>query len=301
MKKQKKNIFITGGFGQDGKILTNLINTDKYKIFIFSKKNPTNTNKKYIFIKDNLKIKEKIRSYFKKNKPDIVLHIASNNPAYHEKGYQKFYKENMIITKNIFDETFKAKLSSKFIFFNSSQIFKNKKGRVNENSKFLIKTDYTKFRINSHNYMIRKKRENNLNYTNLILFNHDSKFRNKKFIIPRIVNALKKNNSSFLNKITKENIYADFSHAEDICLAIIKLISSKQNFDNLILSSNIPTSLNQIIYYLIKKYNLKTKIKVNNTTKKNCLIGDNSLAKKFLKWRPKKNIFIAADELYKNL
>ena len=141
MKKLKKNIFITGGFGQDGKILTNLIDTKKYNVFIFSKKKHKNVNKKYIVIKDNLKIKKKISTYFKKNKPDIVLHLASNNPAYHEKGYQKFYKENLMMTKNIFDETFKAKLNSKFIFFNSSQIFKNNPGIVNENSKFLLEID----------------------------------------------------------------------------------------------------------------------------------------------------------------
>ena len=75
MKKLKKNIFITGGFGQDGKILSNLIDKKKYNIFIFSKKKHKNVNKKYIVIKDNLKIKKKISTYFKKNKPDIVLHL----------------------------------------------------------------------------------------------------------------------------------------------------------------------------------------------------------------------------------
>ncbi|WP_440931907.1 NAD-dependent epimerase/dehydratase family protein [Candidatus Pelagibacter sp.] len=301
MKKQKKNIFITGGFGQDGKILTNLLDSKKYKIFIFSKQIHKNTNKKYIIIKENLKVKKNLRTIFKKNKPDIVLHMASNNPAFNEKSYHKFYKENFLITKNIFDETFKVNLNSKFIFFNSSQIFRDKKRKVNEYSKFIGDTDYTKFRIDSHNYMLNKKVEKKLNYTNLILFNHDSKFRNRKFIIPRIIIALKENNFNFLRKIIKQNIYADFSHAEDICRAIIKLISSKKNIDNIILSSNKSTSLNQIINFLIKKYRLKTKVKINNIEKQKCLIGNNSFAKKVLRWRPNKNIFIAAEELYKTL
>ena len=37
MKKIKKNIFITGGLGQDGKILVSLLDADKYNIFVFSK------------------------------------------------------------------------------------------------------------------------------------------------------------------------------------------------------------------------------------------------------------------------
>ena len=95
----------------------------------------------------------------------------------------------------------------------------------------------------------------------------------------------------------KENIHADFSHAEDICKAIIKLISSNKNLDNLILSSNKATSLNKIIYFIINKNKLKIDLKAKRLRKK-VLIGNNSKAKNLLKWRPKKDIFIAANEIY---
>ena len=165
---------------------------------------------------------------------------------------------------------------------------------------FLGKTYYTKFRIDSHKYMINKKKIKNLLYTNLILFNHDSKYRNRKFLIPRVINALKKKNLFFLKNIMKENIYGDFSHAEDICKGIIKLISTKKNLDNLILSSNKATSLNKIINFIIKNNKLKIHFKIKKFKKKNSLIGNNSLAKNLFRWRPKKNIFIAANEMYKN-
>ena len=300
MKKVKKNIFITGGLGQDGKILSYLLNPDKYNIFIFAKRKTRNILKNCKIFYGNLKNKKKISHHFKKNKPDIVLHIAANNPSFKEKSYNLFYKENLLTTKNIFDETFKANINAKFIFFNSSQIFKKKNGKVTEKSKFLGKTDYTKFRIDSHKYMINKKRVKNLFYTNLILFNHDSKFRNHKFLIPRVINALRKKNLFFLKNIMKENIYADFSHAEDICRGIIKLISTKKNLDNLIFSSNKATSLNKIIYFIIKKNKLEINLKTNKYKKNNFLIGNNSLAKNLFRWRPKKNIFIAANEIYKN-
>ena len=299
MKKIKKNIFITGGLGQDGKILVSLLDADKYNIFVFSKKKAKNTIKNCKIFTENLKNKEKIRSHFQKKRPDIILHIASNNPSFNEKNYNLFYKENLLATKNIFDETFNANLNSKFIFFNSSQIFKKKIGKTNEKSKFLGNTDYTKFRIDCHKYMINKKKIKKLFYTNLILFNHDSKFRNNKFLIPRVINAIKKKNLLFLKNIMKENIHADFSHAEDICKAIIKLISSKKNLDNLVLSSNKATSLNKIIYFIINKNKLKIHLKVKRLRKKRFLIGDNLKAKNLLKWEPKKDIFIAANEIYK--
>ena len=37
---------------------------------------------------------------------------------------------------------------------------------------------------------------------------------------------------------------------------------------------------------------------MNKSKKKNGLRGDNKLAKKILNWRPKKNIFIAAQEIF---
>ena len=299
MKKIKKNIFITGGLGQDGKILVSLLDADKYNIFVFSKKKAKNTIKNCKIFTENLKNKKKIRSHFQKKRPDIILHIASNNPSFNEKNHNLFYKENLLTTKNIFDETFKANINSRFIFFNSSQIFKKKIGKANEKSEFLGNTDYTKFRINCHKYMINKKKIKKLFYTNLILFNHDSKFRNNKFLIPRVINAIKKKNLLYFINIMKENIHADFSHAEDICKAIIKLISSKKNLDNLVLSSNKATSLNKIIYFIINKNKLKIHLKVKRLRKKRFLIGDNLKAKNLLKWEPKKDIFIAANEIYK--
>ncbi len=299
MKKIKKNIFITGGLGQDGKILVSLLDANKYNIFVFSKKKAKNTIKNCKIFTENLKNKKKIRSHFQKKRPDIILHIASNNPSFNEKNHNLFYKENLLTTKNIFDETFKANINSRFFFFNSSQIFKKKIGKANEKSEFLGNTDYTKFRINCHKYMINKKKIKKLFYTNLILFNHDSKFRNNKFLIPRVINAIKKKNLLFLKNIMKENIHADFSHAEDICKAIIKLISSKKNLDNLVLSSNKATSLNKIIYFIINKNKLKIHLKVKRLRKKRFLIGDNLKAKNLLKWEPKKDIFIAANEIYK--
>ena len=69
MKKIKKNIFITGGLGQDGKILIRLLNPKKYNIYIFSKKKVRNTIKRCKIFNENLKYKKNIRSHFQKIKP----------------------------------------------------------------------------------------------------------------------------------------------------------------------------------------------------------------------------------------
>ena len=100
-----------------------------------------------------------------------------------------------------------------------------------------------------------------INYTNLVLFNHDSIYRNKKFLIPRIIKALKNKNKGFIQQIINQNIHGDFSHAEDICNAIYKISISKKKVKNLILSSNKCSSIGDIVKFLIKKNNLKIKLK----------------------------------------
>ena len=295
-----KNVFITGGIGQDGQILTILLKKKKINLTIFYKgKKPINQiGVKYI--KENLSNKKKIDILFKKIKPDIVLHLAANNPSYNEKNYKVFFKENFLATKNIFYSTFGANKKARFIFCSSSQIFQKKNGLVNEKSKMISKTDYTKFRIKSDLMMLKYKKKEKINYTNAILFNHDSIFRNKKFILPRIVSAIIKKDYVFLEDIIKANICSDFSHAEDICRGIYKIMFSTSNFDKLILSSGKSTSINNIIKYIIKKNKLKLNINLNHFVNKKTLVGSNKVANKKLGWFPKKNVYIAADEIYRS-
>ena len=108
----------------------------------------------------------------------------------------------------------------------------------NPSQKFFPNNSYAKFRVSGHKYLMKCKKKYDLFITTTILFNHDSVYRNKKFIIPRVIKAIKKRNINFIKNITKENICADFSHAYDICYAIYLLIKSKHNIDKVILSTN---------------------------------------------------------------
>ena len=135
--------------------------------------------------------------------------------------------------------------------------------------------------------------------TTAILFNHDSMHRKKKFLIPRLIKLIKLKNFKKINEIYQENISGDFSHAEDICNGLYKLIISKKNPHKLIFSSSKETFINDIIKFLLKKNKIKNKFIDSKLTKNSTPIGDNSHTKKILNWKIKKNIFIAAEELNK--
>ena len=61
-----KNVFITGGLGQDGQILTKLLDKKKLNIKVITKQISKNI-KKNNFIFNDLSNKKKNRSYFLKN------------------------------------------------------------------------------------------------------------------------------------------------------------------------------------------------------------------------------------------
>jgi nucleoside-diphosphate-sugar epimerase len=291
----KKNLYITGGHGQDGIILTNiLLSSRRYKLHIITNKKRFKKINNVTYYINNLQNRKSIKKFFLENKPDIIIHLACKNPAFNQSGYNKFFKQNIIATKNIVDVSYESNNKIRFIFANSSQIFKKKNGIVNESSKYKISTSYTRFRIEMNNYIKNKIK----NYTNAILFNHDSKFRNKKFLIPRIVKYLKNKNYSRLKNIIKSNISGDFSHAEDICYAIYKIIDLR-SIKKIIISSGYYTDINQIIFFLIKKFNINIDINFNYKKKKLMnILGDNTLLRKIINYKPKKNIFIAAEELF---
>tara|TARA_B100000900_G_C20576152_1_gene715401 strand:- start:20 stop:928 length:909 start_codon:yes stop_codon:yes gene_type:complete len=300
-----KNLFITGAHGQDGTIIRAILkrykNIKVYSVVERKKK----FQKKRGLIKLNLSNKDQIRDTFSKIRPDIIIHLGSKNPSFKQKNYKKYFQHNMLTTKNIFFAAFERNINTRFIFCNSSHIFKKREGVVNEKSNFFynkerLNSDYSKFRLKSHQLMSAYKNKNNINYTNVILFNHDSIYRNKKFLIPRIMIALKKKKYKFLKEIINENISADFSHAKDICQGLIKISLSKKNIDNVILSSGRLTKINDIINFVIKKEKIILPFDIYSRKKTKGLVGNNSLAKKKYNWFPKKNIFDASLEIFKN-
>ena len=296
-----KKVLITGASGQDGKILSSLLNEKKIHVIACIKKKKFKKIKGVIYKRISLNNKNQIAKVLIKHNPSVVIHFAARNPSFIDKKKAKyFFKYNYKISKNIIDTIKDLKKDIHFIFPNSSQIFlKKNKIKYTEKDKFYPNNSYCKFRLKIIEYLKKINLNYNFKYTNLILFNHDSLHRNKKFLLPRIVHAIKQKNERFLNKIYKENIIQDFTHAEDICNAIYLLIKKNIYLENLILSSSKKTSVNSIIDYLLKKYSKKIKIKSKPKLNNNFMIGNNKLAKNVLKWKISKNIFMAADEIYK--
>jgi GDPmannose 4,6-dehydratase len=299
-----KKVLITGALGQDGIILSKLYLKKKFKVFGFINKKKENRIKKVIYKINDLKSKKKIVGHLKIIKPDIILHLASSNNSYlkrkNKENYKINYLQNLRLTQNLLNSIVENNLKTNFIFAGSSLMFQNNfEGKVSENTNFKSDKYYGKYKIDSHNLIMSMKERVKIKASTVILFNHDSIYRNKKFLIPRLIKAFIDKDHFFIENIYKQNISGDFSHADDICEGIYRLSVSKLDIDKLILSSGKRFYVNRIINFLENFFNFKIKKKI---VKKNInfnLVGSNKFAKKLLNYKAKKTSLQACKEIIK--
>ena len=297
---KKRNIVITGALGQDGIILSKLLLKKKYNVIGIVKRINSHRIINIKYNKVDLLNYNKVSNFLEKINPICVIHLGTENPNYIElKRKKDFYKNNLKATKNLIKYFSLNKPKKKLILIGTSQMYGKLRKLADLKSKFDPINSYAKFRVESYKYMLNNKKKYQSKMTTAILFNHDSQYRKRKFLIPRLIRLIKSKNFKKINEIYQENITGDFSHAEDICNGLYKLIISKDNPNKLIFSSNKETFINDIIKFLLRKKNIKKKLTDNNLSKNSTPIGDNSFTKKLLKWKIKKNIFIAANELNK--
>ena len=150
-----KKVIITGANGQDGVILSKLLVKKKYLIYRFVKKNKS--NKKNFFTTLNKKFYV-IKKEVDKIQPDIIVHLGSDNPSYNKKFLYKDFRENLFFTKKLINYVTNNK-NIKLILVSSSKIFKKINKRVTEDSPIYAKDYYSKFRIESANYLLTKKKK----------------------------------------------------------------------------------------------------------------------------------------------
>ena len=157
---KKKIILITGALGQDGKILSNILLKKKYDVYGIIK------NKRYSKLDNDIKYKKidvrdykKLFNYIKRIQPEVIVHLASNNPSYNDSiKNDKFYKDNIFFTKSLIEASIKSNLKIHLIFGNSSQIFSKELKLVDEKSKFTASNKYNQFRIDILKFLKTKTR-----------------------------------------------------------------------------------------------------------------------------------------------
>lgn len=299
----KKVVMITGALGQDARIITNILYKSKNFKIIGTDYRKNIINKKIKIFKINLFNKNIVKKFVSTHNPKYLIHFASNNYSRNlvrKLVYNKEYLDNFTISKNLIDTIVTLNLKTIFIFAGSVRMYDGYNGKIiNEDTRFNPVNYYSKYKVDVHKYFMRLKKQKKINGSTVILFNHDSIFRNKKFLIPRLINYFKNRKFSLIRNIYKSNIVGDFSHAEDICYGIYSLMLKRKYPDKIIFSSFKKTYVNDIILFINKYFNYKINFdKISKSQK--IFLGNNSLAKKYIKYKLKLNIYYVVNELINN-
>lgn len=260
---KKRNAIIVGGTGQFGLSLSKQLLKKKYKVLITSRsivkaKKKLNQTK-FILKKLNILKKKQIEKLLIKNKPKIIFFLAGQSSP----GKSFFSKKETILSnfngcKNFLEIIKKNNLKSKFINFSSCEIYDDFKKRINVDSKKKPISPYGLAKLKAHQLTKKYREKYNLNSYNAIIFNTESIYRPKNYLIPKIclaaINA-KKNNSK--TKFGNINIGREWNWCDDQCKYLLQFIKNKpQDF---ILSNGKYFSATQMLKYAFDYFNLKYK------------------------------------------
>ncbi len=268
-RNKKKTIFISGARGFVGRHIKNYLNKD-YKLFTPDKKTLNLNNIKFV------------KKYFKKCRPDIVIHLAASTKSYLKKVEEKknqindTYNTTKNLVKSINPE---CKL---VIFFGSMEEYGNIKSPFKESQFVNPVTNYGIYKHKSYLYVSKYLKKKNLNYIWLrpsLVFGHGD---NKDRYLGHIIQSIKKKKIIKISPGTKKR---DYLYIEDLC-KIVGLIIKNKNINYrciLNVSSQNYITLNKIpnLIEKILKKTINFRIVKKNEAQINLLLSNKKLKKLF--------------------
>ena len=246
-----KKIVLTGGSGHLGYNIGKILIKKNYKVLLLLRRHNAYTNE---LVRAGAKFKivnflniKSIKSVLKDC--DILINTASNNP-YHPKD--EILKENIILTKNIFNSTVSTKIQ-KIIHISSSIIFERKNDKkqiINESSKVNYdENEYVKSKLLSEKFIDDFSEKQNIDITRIypgwiisdqdVYFTPPSKFFYENIYKKRLIFC-------FDGGISINTV-------EEISYSTVAAINSKKNNKFILGGQNIS------YYDLIKNIKVKSK------------------------------------------
>ena len=291
----KKKVLIAGIFGQDGTILSNLIKKD-YDVIGVVRVGSSEEKIKQFVKESEIKIHrldlldyELTKDFIKSEKPEIIVNFAGHTDvisAWDDPKKTLLYNSLIPLhimesIKNFSDEIFFFQASSSLMYSNSNEHI------INENSKYSPLYPYGISKLQTHLLLNEYRKKYNLKCSSGIFFNHDSYYRNEKFLSKKVAKFVVSILNGKYGKLSLGdlNSYRDISHADDFMLGVEMIINNKINED-FIFSSGVSTKILDFVKLFFDFTNLDFEKYVTFEKKlirdsDYNIIGDNSKLKSF--------------------
>ena len=298
----KKKILITGGTGTLGINLVKKLLQTNHKIFLIYRNKKKlfpfkGYEKKINFVKLDLSNKNLLKKKILKIKPNIVFHLASSffNPPI--LNFEQHLNDNFFNTLNLLETLKKIRLE-KFIFAGSAAVYREGKN-LTEGSKYSYENDYGISKLLSSKLLTFYKNIYNFPAVELRYFSIYGDWEKKNRLVMSAINlGLKKKNFIFYS----ENQLRDYIYVDDAVDALLQAFKNKKIKGIFNICSSKTQGTHNLVKIIYKKLGLKNhKIKKNLNIKQNTikkLVGNNSKAKKLLKWNQK---FLIEDGIEKTI
>ena len=262
---KKKIVIIVGGSGQFGITLSSHLLKKKVKI-ILTTRNIKRTQKKFPFKNKNLKIvKLNVLSYksvdnlITLNNPSEIFYFAGqSSPVVSFKKDKETLLSNLKGCENFLLSIKKNKLKSKFINASSSEIFCETNKKIKIDSKKLPISPYGKAKYLSFNLTKNFREKENIKAYNAVIFNTESPYRNKNYLIPKIcmaaINAIKFKRSTYFGNL---NVLREWNWCDEQVEYLVKF--SKKKPQDFLLSNGRCYSAKEMLIYAFNHFDLNYK------------------------------------------
>tara|TARA_B100000989_G_scaffold295498_1_gene276726 strand:- start:19926 stop:20864 length:939 start_codon:yes stop_codon:yes gene_type:complete len=284
---------IYGSNGQDGQILKNQLRTKKIPII--------NISREFIVI-ENIERKKLLNNYksikLLQNYPIGYIYyfsaISRSSQFKNNDSVINQLESNFIDFFNLIKILISANQYPKVFFASSSLVFENSElNIVDENTIRNPTSFYAKTKIMGE-YFCDSLNENGIESYTGILFNHESIYRQKDFLFPKIINtALKaKNQDQTISlKMGDPNIKIDVGYAPEF-VEIIQLLIDSGKPGTYIISTNTVITIKEIIEYIKKIFEIEENLVIEYDTnllirKRKDIMGKNSKLENAVMKKPK--------------
>lgn len=266
-------ILITGGAGFIGSNLTKILLAENYRVINIDNLDPYYSSKiklnniisfletnNYKFYQEDIRKSDKIQQIFKKEKPQIVIHLAAKVGVRNSFKNRKEYKEvNIEGTKNILDACAKYHVNQ-FIFTSSSSVYgANKKLPFTEDQKVESQiSPYGRTKREGERLCRMYHKKYGLNITCLRLFTVYGPNGRPDMAPYKLVEAIYKNKT--FTKYGIGNTVRDFTYIDDVINVILLALRKRFAFEVFNIGSGKATTLNRLITITEKLTNKKIEI-----------------------------------------
>ena len=262
MSSINKTSIIVGGSGQFGITLALQLIKKKVKVIITTRnikktKKKFSTKNKYIkIIKLDVLKPKKIDLILRKYKPNFIYYFAGlSSPGLSFQKPRETYLSNYVGCKNFLENIRFRKINCKFLNANSCEIFAKTNKKLDISSKKKPISPYGRSKLLSFNLTKEFREKYNLKSYNAIIFNTESIYREKYFLIPKMclaaIDAYKYRKKTYFGNL---NISREWNWCEEQIKYMLHFLQKKpQDF---LLSNQKIFSAKKMLEFAFKFFDL---------------------------------------------